>query len=263
MTSRSTSMLLRRRRPSPRRGRRRPRPAGRRRASAATSSSPSRTDVDGDDARCVRAASRSRRTTTSRPASIITTWSHTCCTSSSRCVAISTEMPNDAEAGDEREHLFAAERIEAGGRLVEQHELRDRRRAPARAWCAGACRSRTRRSAGSGPRRARRGRGCRTPAGARRAPAARSARRTSTRRRPRSGRAAGSRARACSRAGPARRSGRGRRRCRTPRCGLPSGGRGRAGGGTSSSCPAPLAPTSPMRPRGSSTVRSSSAVTPG
>ena len=32
--------------------------------------------------------------TTSLPASIITTWSQTCCTSSSRWVAISTEMPN-------------------------------------------------------------------------------------------------------------------------------------------------------------------------
>ena len=39
--------------------------------------------------------------------------------------------------------------------------VRDRRRAPGRAWCAGACRSRSRRSAGSGPRRGRRGRGCR------------------------------------------------------------------------------------------------------
>ena len=28
-----------------------------------------------------------------------------------------------AEAGDERQHLLAAERIEAGGRLVEQHQL--------------------------------------------------------------------------------------------------------------------------------------------
>ena len=33
--------------------------------------------------------------TTRRPALIITTWSHTFCTSSSRCVAISTEMPNE------------------------------------------------------------------------------------------------------------------------------------------------------------------------
>ena len=28
-----------------------------------------------------------------------------------------------AEAGDEREHLLAPERVEAGGRLVEQHQL--------------------------------------------------------------------------------------------------------------------------------------------
>ena len=38
-------------------------------------------------------------------------------------MAISTEMPNVAEAGDEVEHLLAAERVEAGGRLVEQHQL--------------------------------------------------------------------------------------------------------------------------------------------
>ena len=61
--------------------------------------------------------------TTSLPESIITTWSHTCCTSSSRCVAISTEMPNFA--GDEQQHLFSVlpERVEAGGRFVEQHQI--------------------------------------------------------------------------------------------------------------------------------------------
>ena len=38
-------------------------------------------------------------------------------------MAINTEMPNDAEPGDEREHVLAAERVETGGRFVEQHEL--------------------------------------------------------------------------------------------------------------------------------------------
>ena len=85
-----------------------------------------------------------------------------------------------AEPGDEREHVLAAERVEAARSARRAAPARDRRRSPARASCAAACRSRTRRSAGSGPRRARRGRGCRTRAGARHAPAARSARRTST-----------------------------------------------------------------------------------
>ena len=38
-------------------------------------------------------------------------------------MASSTEMPRPAEAGDEVEHLVAAERVEAGGGLVEQHQL--------------------------------------------------------------------------------------------------------------------------------------------
>ena len=84
-----------------------------------------------------------------------------------------------------------------------------------------------------------------------------------TRRRPPSGRAAGSRARACSRAGSARRSGRRRRRCPqtsiVPSVGWASPSSRR----NSVVLPAPLAPTSPTRPRGTSTVRPSRAVRPG
>ena len=141
-----------------------------------------------------------------------------------------------AEAGDEGEHLLAAERVEPGGRLVEQHELRvaDERLGElgALAHAGGEAADRAeaglveadqiedvRRPLARGPGRqaaqlAERGR----------------------RRRPRSGRAAGSRARACSRAGRARRSGPWRRRCRTPRRGPRSGGPGRAACGTASSC---------------------------
>ena len=51
-----------------------------------------------------------------------------------------------AEAGDQGQHLLAAHRVEAGGGLVEQHELAGRPRAPGPAWSAGACRWRSRRS---------------------------------------------------------------------------------------------------------------------
>ena len=59
--------------------------------------------------------------TTRRPASIITTWSHTCWTSSRRWVAISTEMPN-VRAG-RRGRASATERVEPRRRFVEEHQL--------------------------------------------------------------------------------------------------------------------------------------------
>ena len=227
--------VVRRRRPSPRRARRRRRPSAAPVARPATSSSPR-----GPTSTVTTPGALEQRVGRARDDEPAGVDHHDVVAHLLHVVEqVGRHQHRDAERaepGDEREHLLAAERVEPGGRLVEQHQLRDRRRAPGRAWCAGACRSRTRRSGGSGPRRGRRGRGCRTPAGGRRGPAARSARRTSTRRRPRSGRAAGSRARACSRAASARRSGRRRRRCRTPRRGPRSGGRGRAAAGTSSSC---------------------------
>ena len=168
-----------------------------------------------------------------------------------------------SEPGDEREHVVAAGRVEAARSVRRAARARDRRRSPARASCAAACPSRTRRSTGSALRRARRGRGCRTRVGGPRAPAARSTRRTSRRRRPRSGRAAGSRARACSRAGPARRSDRARRRDRTPRCGPRSGGRARAAGETSSSCPRRWRRRARCARAAPRSLRSSSAVVPG
>ena len=38
-------------------------------------------------------------------------------------MAISTEMPNVPRRATSSEHLFAAQRVEAGGRLVEQHQF--------------------------------------------------------------------------------------------------------------------------------------------
>ena len=168
-----------------------------------------------------------------------------------------------AEAGDEREHLLAAERVEAGGRLVEQHQLgiADERLGELRALAHAGREPADRAEPGLvepdevedvGRPLARR---------ARRQPAR--ARRTSTRRRPRSGRAAGSRARACSRAASARRSG-------SAATSMPHTSMRPSVGWASPSSrrnivvlPAPFAPTRPTSPRGSSTVRSSSAVTPG
>ena len=71
------------------------------------------------------------------------------------------------EPGDEREHVVASDRVEPGGRFVEQDELgiADDRLRELRALPHA--RSRTRRSAGIAPRRARRGRGCRTRVAAR------------------------------------------------------------------------------------------------
>ena len=127
-----------------------------------------RPDLDGARGPCAGAATRWAPARTSRPASIITTWSHTRCTSSSRWVAMSDRDAERSEAGDEGEHLLAARAGRARPSARRAARARDRRRGPGPAWCAGACRSRSRRSGGTGPRRARRGRGCRTPAGGRR-----------------------------------------------------------------------------------------------
>ena len=62
--------------------------------------------------------------TTSRPPSIITTWSHTFCTSSSRWVAINTEMPNEPSRATSASISSRPGGVEAGGGLVEQHQHR-------------------------------------------------------------------------------------------------------------------------------------------
>ena len=82
----------------------------------------------------------------------------------------------DAERAEPGDQLRASPRARAGrGRRSARRaaRARDRRRAPGPAWCAGACRWRSRRSGGSGPRRDRPDRGCPTPVGGRPAPAAR------------------------------------------------------------------------------------------
>ena len=201
-----------------------------------------------DPARCARAASRSAPATTSRPPSIITTWSHTCCTSSSRWVAISTEMPNVPSRATSASISSRPERVEAGGRLVEQHQLgvADERLGQLRALA----------HAGGEPAdRAEPGlvetdqvEHVRRPLAGGAGRAARSARRTSRRRRPRSGRAAGSRARACSRAATAH-ADRVVGDAMPPTSTVPAVGWARPSRRRNNVVlPAPLAPTRPMRP---------------
>ena len=132
---------------------------------------------------------------------------------------------------------------------------RGRRPAPGPAWPAGACRWRSRRRAGTGPRPGRPGRARRTPAGGPRAAAARPARPTWRRGRRPSGRWAGSRARACSPAGGGSPTGSSATRWPSDLDGARrSGSSARAGAGTASSCRPRWRPTSPTEPRGTSTV---------
>ena len=61
----------------------------------------------------------------SRPPSSTTTWSLTRSSSPSRCEVTSTAMPNSCPIRcDQRQHVVARGRVEAVGRLVEQHQPR-------------------------------------------------------------------------------------------------------------------------------------------
>ena len=73
-----------------------------------------------------------------------------------------------AEPGDEVEHLLATHRVEAGGRLVEEHELRVGHDRLGELGALAHAGGEARRRAGTGPRRGRRGRARPTPAGGRR-----------------------------------------------------------------------------------------------
>ena len=166
-----------------------------------------------------------------------------------------------AEPGDEREHLLAAERVEAGGRLVEQHQLgvADERlgqlRALAHAGGEPADRPEPRLVEPDEVEDVRRP----LAGGARRQAAELAERRHHV------GRGLVEREAVVlghvAEPGPHADRVVGRRRCRTPRRCPRSGGRGRAAAGTSSSCRRRWRRPARCSPRGTSTVRSSSAVT--
>ena len=168
-----------------------------------------------------------------------------------------------AEAGHEREHLLAAERVETGGRFVEQHQLgiADERLRELGALAHAGRESADRPEPGLVEPDEVEDVGRALARGARREPAQLAERRHDV------GRGLIERQAVVlghvARAAPARRSG--RRATSMPHTSTrPSVGWARPSRRRNVVVfPAPLAPTRPMRPRGTSTVRSSSAVTPG
>ena len=146
--------------------------------------------------------------TTRRPPSSITTWSHTCCTSSSRWVASSTEMPRPPRRATRssissrpigsRPAVGSSSSTSSGSATIAWASL-VRWRMPVEKPADGSEAGLVEPDEVEHVRRL---------AGGRPGAGGRSARRRWRRCRPRSGRAGGSRAPACSRAGCARRSGR-------------------------------------------------------
>ena len=203
--------------------------------------------------------------TTRRPASSITTWSQTCCTSSRRWVASSTEMPNVPR----RATRASISSRPSGSRPAVGSSSSTSSGSPTSAWASlvrwrmpvekppmgrNRASSRPTRSSTSDARwrAARGGQAAQLAEGADDVGGA-------------SGRAGGSRARACSRAAAAHPDGVARpRRCRTPRCSpVARVAAARASSGTAWSCPRRWPRRGRRCPRGTSTSRWSVAVTDG